>query len=138
MTVVVDTSLWVALFRDKSGRVGSQIEAANQAADVAMLLPIRFELLQGCRGTTEWLTMLKRVDAFESLQMTPSTWDGAARLYFELRQSGRTVRSALDCLIAQSCLEHDCTLLHNDRDFETIATVVPLKHRRLDPDNPTQ
>jgi len=58
-----------------------------------------------------------------------------------IRQSGSasieqrasiTVRSTIDCLIAQVCVEHDATLLHNDRDFERIASVVPLKHLRLD------
>ena len=33
--------------------------------------------------------------------------------------------------VAVVALEHDLTLLHNDRDFETIATVRPLKHQRV-------
>jgi hypothetical protein len=28
-------------------------------------------------------------------------------------------------------MEQDLTLLHNDRDFETIATVRPLKQQRV-------
>jgi hypothetical protein len=30
-------------------------------------------------------------------------------------------------------LEHDLTLLHNDQDYEKVATVRSLKHKRLDP-----
>jgi len=37
------------------------------------------------------------------------------------------VRSAADCLIAQIALENDLALLHNDRDFEAIRKVRPLK-----------
>ena len=134
MTIIVDTSLWVALFKDKSGHVAGLFKAEAQSGKIVMVLPIRLELLQGCRGEAEWLSMLRRVEAFELLQMPASSWDHAARLYFELRQSGKTVWSVLDCLIAQNCMENDCTLLHNDRDFEAIATVRPLKHRRLDLD----
>ena len=33
----------------------------------------------------------------------------------------------IDCLIAQTAIEHDLLLLHNDRDFDRIAGVTPLK-----------
>ena len=137
MTIIVDTSLWVALFKDKSGRVAQRIGTEVASETIVMPLPVRLELLQGCRGEQEWLSMMKRVEAFELLPMPTSTWDRAARLYFELRQSGKTVRSVLDCLIAQCCLDQDCILFHNDRDFEAIASVRPLKHRRLDLDSVT-
>ena len=40
---------------------------------------------------------------------------------------GITVRSTVDCLIAQIAIENELLLLHNDRDFEAMAAVVPLK-----------
>ena len=76
--------------------------------------------------------MLVRVDAFELFPIPELVWDCAARIYFDLKQMGRTIRSTLDCCIAQLCLEHEAMLLHNDRDFDAIATVRPLKHLRLD------
>ena len=63
--------------------------------------------------------------------MSVDGWTVAARVYFELRQRGLTVRSTLDCCIGVVALEHDLTLLHNDRDYETIAMVRPLKQRRV-------
>ena len=33
----------------------------------------------------------------------------------------------VDCLIAQVAMEHDLFLLHNDRDFEAMARVIPLR-----------
>jgi predicted nucleic acid-binding protein len=32
-----------------------------------------------------------------------------------------------DCLIAQTAIEYDLFLLHDDRDFEAIAEIIPLK-----------
>lgn len=49
----------------------------------------------------------------------------AARLFLQCRLRGRTPRSSNDCLIACIAIEHDVLLLHNDRDFEAIASVEP-------------
>ena len=136
MIFIVDTSVWVALFKDKSGRVKRLIEAEVQSAAIVMAPPVRLEVLQGCRGEAEWRSMIIRVNAFDQLPLSAPTWDGAARIYYELRQGGKTIRSSLDCLIAQLSIENDCTLLHSDADFDAIATIRPLKHIRLDLDTP--
>ncbi len=51
----------------------------------------------------------------------------AARINFDCRRKGMTVRSAVDCFIAQLVLEEDGILLHDDDDFEKIRSVRPLK-----------
>lgn len=48
----------------------------------------------------------------------------AALIYFRCRRAGVTVRSAIDCLIARVAIEHDLMLLHNDGNFDNMATVV--------------
>ncbi len=48
----------------------------------------------------------------------------AARMYYDCRRAGITIRSAADCLIARVAVEHDLVLLHDDRDFEKMAGVV--------------
>ena len=49
----------------------------------------------------------------------------AARMYLDCRRAGITVRSSADCLIARVAIEHDLMLLHDDRDFERMAEVIP-------------
>ena len=68
-----------------------------------------------------------------SLRDSPGrfTWRDAARIHFDLRRRGRTVRSAIDCCIAQLAIENNLRLLHRDRDFETIAEIRPLIARRV-------
>lgn len=34
------------------------------------------------------------------------------------------MRSTIDCLVAQIAIENDLLLLHSDRDFDDIASVV--------------
>lgn len=50
-----------------------------------------------------------------------STYEKAARLYFDLRHKGLIPRSTIDILIAHPALENKLILLHNDRDFDLMA-----------------
>jgi len=50
----------------------------------------------------------------------------AAALYQRLRQTGRTVRSPIDVLLASYCITHSHTLLHRDADFESLRTLGGL------------
>lgn len=134
MTAIVDTSVWIRMLKDKSGRVASAIAASVGSEKTVMILPVRLELLQSCRGETEWRSMLARVSAFELLPMPLTIWDGAARIYYDLRQAGFTIRSSLDCCIAELAIENNALLVHCDRDFEVIAGMRPLKHERLNLD----
>lgn len=59
-------------------------------------------------------------------------WTAAARIYYDLRRKGITVRNTIDCCIAASSIEHDLLLFHIDRDFEAIASGTSLKQLRLD------
>lgn len=134
MTVVVDTSVWVELIRDKTGRVGRAIEQAARSQPMLMLAPVRMELLQGCRGPAQWSAMLARLSSFATVYPSDATWDASARIYFDLRQAGHTIRSVVDCLIGTIAVENSLLLIHDDRDFEAIAQVCPLNHHRLELD----
>jgi hypothetical protein len=71
------------------------------------------------------------LDAQDYLECSVESWTGAARIFFDLRRVGKTVRSPIDCCIAQIAMDHDVLLLHRDRDFETISGLRPLSQRRL-------
>jgi hypothetical protein len=132
MAVAVDTSVWISLFRDRSGQVRRAIDGIAAGEEFVIAAPVRLELLQGCRTEDGWKEMTQRLSRLPVALPSPAGWDDAARLYFELRQQGRTVRSSMDCVIASICLQESILLIHSDRDFETIATIRPLQQRRLD------
>jgi len=87
------------------------------------------EVLQGARDHSEWRRLRRylgsqlMVDATERL----ASEIAAARIYFDCRRSGLTVRSAADCVIAQVALEHDLAVLQSDRDYDAIRKVRPLR-----------
>ncbi len=54
------------------------------------------------------------------------SYQTAAQYYFNCRAKGVTIRSTINCLIANVAIEHDLWLLHNDKDFIQLNKIVPL------------
>jgi len=129
--ILVDTSVWVDLLRDRSGRFRALLEDALEGQEAVLARFHQLELLQGARDEREWSLLREYLDAQVYLENEPESWIEAARIYFDLRRRGRTVRSPIDCCIAQIAIDHDVLLLHRDRDFETISEVRPLRQRLL-------
>ena len=125
--VLVDTSVWVEVL----GKTGKQKRSALldllAGEEVILSRFHQLELFQGCCDETEWELLGSYLDDQDYLELSPSAWKSAARIYYDLRRRGRTVRSPIDCCIAQLALDHDLMLLHRDRDFKTIAEVWPLR-----------
>ena len=129
--VLVDTSVWVNVFRDATGGERNALKTVIGDDDVVLTRFNQLELLQGARDESEWTLLVSYLDNQEYLEAQADTWRNAARIFFELRRHGRTVRSPIDCCIAQLALEHDALLVHRDRDFETIAKMRALRQQRI-------
>ena len=129
--VLVDTSVWVAVFRDATGGERDALKTMIGDDDVVLTRFNQLELLQAARDEQEWTLLGSYLDSQEYLEAQSDIWRNAARIFVELRRHGRTVRSPIDCCIAQLALEHDALLVHRDRDFETIANVRALRQQRM-------
>lgn len=129
--VLVDTSVWLDVFRDVTGRRRAALTTALEGQEVVLTRFNQLEMLQGCRDDAEWTLLKRYLDAQDYLELSGDSWVQAARIYFDLRRGGRTVRSPIDCCIAQIAIDHAVLLLHRDRDFETIAEIRPLQQVRL-------
>jgi len=124
--VLVDTSVWIDVLRDARGTRGSALRSALAGEEAALTRFTALELLQGCGDERSWTLMREYLDAQEYLELSQSSWASAARIYFDLRRLGRTVRSSIDCCIAQVAIDHEVLLLHRDADVENIAGVCRL------------
>jgi predicted nucleic acid-binding protein len=60
-----------------------------------------------------------RLEEFEDFAL-------AAALYRGARAAGVTIRNTLDCLIAAPCVRTGAPLLHDDADFDRLASCAPL------------
>lgn len=122
---LVDTSVWIAIFRET--KLGKSLRERTGNTPCVLTHFNQLELLQGARDEPEWRLLNEYLQSQINLECSDSTWSSAARIYFELRREGKTVRSPIDCCIAQLAIEHNALLLHRDHDFDTIGEVRPLR-----------
>lgn len=108
------------------------LEQAVGEDDIVLARFQQLELLQGARDERDWEILTSYLESQEFLEMTPDSWTEAARTYFDLRRRGKSVRSPIDCCIAQLAIDHRARLLHRDRDFLTIASLRPLREQWVD------
>ena len=131
--IVVDSSVLISFLR------GLQTPGANRLTELELVgepfaLPVACcqEVLQGARDEREW-QLLDDYLSSQWLLAPEDPWQThcqAARIYFECRRRGITVRSTVDCLIAQLVIDYAGILLHEDADFERIRAVRPLRTLR--------
>jgi len=124
---LVDTSVWISLFREhETPAVCYFRNLIEQRVPYGITGVIYQELLQGAKERRDFARLRRHLQTqkFYHPQDALKTHEEAARIYFECRRKGVTIRSTIDCLIARIALEHDLVLLHDDADFERMAGVV--------------
>jgi predicted nucleic acid-binding protein len=128
--IVVDTSVLIGLFRGWSTPAIEQLRRLEmEGSSFAIPGVCCQEILQGAKDEREW-NLLKEVLEAQEILFPLDPWEAhrsAARIYFDCRRKGLTIRSSADCLIAQVIIENEAILLHDDEDFERIRKVRPLK-----------
>jgi predicted nucleic acid-binding protein len=132
--MIVDTSVWIDFF---NGHPSSQSQRLTRAIEdnEAIGLPglVLTEILLGLKNDLEATRIAQLLEAFNDVP-APTRADhvAAAALYRACRAQGVTVRSTIDCVIAQLCLRDGQELLAKDRDFERIAEKTELQLVKLD------
>ena len=126
MGALIDTSLWVDLFRSTTpGPVKDQALACVNQKEIWVCELILFELLSAARKADR-----ARLETYfaviPSLPTPASLWRDATGLGQQCADSGLTV-PAMDLLIASLCLHHQTELVTFDSHFVAIARVAPLK-----------
>jgi len=128
--ILVDTSVLIDFLKGRKREGSKRFEAIlKQDIPFGITSFILQEVLQGAASEDEY-QLLKRyleVQRFYHLTDPVESYAKAAQIYRDCRKKGVTVRSAIDCLVAETALEHNLFLLHQDTDFDSMAKVIPLK-----------
>ena len=124
---LINTSVWINIFRDKTGIKRKNLEDIIQDNPFFLSHFIQMELLQGAKDENEWQRLEIYLQDQDYLTENSSIFVESARIFYDLRRKGLTVRSTIDCCIAQLAITYDLILIHNDRDFENIKKVRNLK-----------
>lgn len=127
--ILIDTSAMIDFLNRTGTSAGRSVEQLiTNNAEVALAQITLTEILQGIRDDREHQDVKASLSAFPCLGLKGTeSYLAAADLYRVCRKKGLTIRSTVDLLIAQTAIEHNAQLLHNDRDFDAIAGVCGLK-----------
>jgi hypothetical protein len=125
---MVDSSVWIAHLRGtNSAAVRRLTSALSKREPIGLPDIVLMEVLRGARDAQTFLRLerafltLPRFVPADPRQLARN----AAHLYARCRWAGFTPRSGNDCLIACCAIEAGEPLLHEDRDFRSIAEVEP-------------
>ena len=132
---LVDTSVWIDYIQGRD-------TPAVQLLDELLLNPlavnlndqIYLEVLQGARSEESFETLKRYFSGqrFCDFENSRESHASAARIFFDCRRNGITVRSSIDCLIAQCAMENGLILLHHDKDYIKIQSIFPsLKQKHF-------
>ncbi len=129
MKILVDTSVWIDFFNGVSSTPRVFLRKLLEAEEeVCISNYILAETLQGFKSDREFETARMHLLHLPILNLTTAElYISAAQLYRLCRKRGITIRKTVDCLIAQTAIEHGMPLLHNDKDFDRIASVSSLQ-----------
>ena len=130
--ILVDTSAWIELLRATGHPPHVSLRHhLERRTPLAATEPIIMELLAGTRTGGERSRLRARLIALPRLTVrgspTSSRWPNCTAS----AAAGRaTVRTLMDCLIAAVAIREQVTVLHNDRDYEVLATRLRTERYR--------
>ena len=130
MEVLVDTSVWIEVFRKQTKL---DLPSVVHLDEIVTCLPVVQEVLQGFSEERAFRTAREAMFSFPLVEspVPYGVFQEAVDLYRAARRAGLTVRSGVDCLIAACALRHDLVVLHRDRDFDSIAQVSALAVKNI-------
>lgn len=127
--MLVDTSVWIDFFNGYDSPEANRLTLAiTEGEPIALTGLVLTEILLGLKSDREADRIAELLTAFEFVsEPTLADYSDAARLYRTCRAQGFTIRSTIDCVIAQVAIRDHRPLLTKDRDFATIAQVTTLE-----------
>jgi hypothetical protein len=121
--IAIDTSAMIAYL---DGEAGLDAEAVDQALvhKAAALPPVVLAELLSAPNLSD--DVRETMVSLPTLDNADGYWERAGLLRAQIARRGFKARLA-DALIAQSCLDHDLTLITRDRDFRHFSRHAGLR-----------
>jgi hypothetical protein len=130
--ILVDSSVWIDFFRGTSNTATDQLvkllKGGRVEVDVGVADLVIYEVMRGFekpKDRQRAKNLLLDISMVEIGGLDNALL--AAEHYNALRQSGYTIRSPIDVLLASYCITHGHLLLHRDADFDVLETLRGLK-----------
>jgi predicted nucleic acid-binding protein len=115
--VLVDTSIWIALYRKRTAEIGQSIWMLAGRNEAAVAGQIWVEFLGGFQDRGIRMEYEEKLRAYPFLETTREAYDLAAHLLAAHRRLG-----AGDAIIAATAITSDAALWTADRDFDELTS----------------
>lgn len=129
MKVLVDTAVWSLALRRRASVARSvittELAALVQDGRVAMIGPIRQEILSGIKERAQFNKLRDHLRAFPDFEISSHDHEEAAALFNRCREKG-IQGSNTDFLICAVAARHEFSIFTTDGDFKHFARFLPI------------
>ena len=133
MKVLVDTSVWSLALRrrspDREGGVVRELGRLIAEFQVAMIGPIRQELLSGIREEGQYLALREKLRAFPDMRLESADFEIAARFFNKCRAEG-VQGSNTDFLLCAVGHLRQMPIFTTDKDFHAYTRTLGIELHR--------
>jgi len=129
MKVLVDTPIWSLALRRRirpgNEQVRSELVTLIEDGRVAIIGPIRQELLSGIKERPQFERLRDHLRAFADTPITVEDYEEAATFFNQCRSKGLQ-GSNTDFLICAIAARNDFSIFTNDEDFTRFTRLLPI------------
>jgi len=126
--IVVDSSVWIDYFNGTESASAERLDGLLGVTRLAVGDIILTEVLQGFRDDAQYKLAKETMTSLPVFEMLGRAIAiRSAENYRSLRARGITIRKTLDVVIATYCIEHDYSLLFEDKDYLPFVRHLGLK-----------
>jgi predicted nucleic acid-binding protein len=128
---LIDSSLWIEYLRPKgSKKIKERVKEILQKEEAVSCGVVVVEILRGAKNEKDFRSLHESLTSLPQIPIDGAVIERASQWGFLLDRRGKSV-STTDLLIAAASYKKAC-LLHADRDFEIISSVVELDEERIE------
>ena len=125
--ILVDTSVLMSFLKEQKNQSTAQFDyILDKKIPYGITTFIYQEILQGAKTDKEYRLLKEYFETIPLyyLKYGKESYEQAALLNIRCKQKGIIIRSTIKLLIAETAIENNLYLLHNDNDFINIAAVI--------------
>jgi predicted nucleic acid-binding protein len=127
---LVDSSVWIEYLRPKgSPDVKERVRTILQKEEMITCGIIVVEILRGAKNEKDFESLRDSLMSLPQVPIDDTVIERASKWGFLLDRKGKVV-STTDLIIASAAYKN-ALLLHSDRDFDTIASIVDLEQEKI-------
>ena len=125
--ILVDSSVWIDYFNGRKTDKTDWLDSAIGNKHIIVGDLILTEILQGFQSNNDFRTAKSLLLDFPFMDMVGQELAIKSALNYRfLRKKGVTVRKTIDVMIGTFCIHYQCSLLHDDRDFDPMEKYLKL------------